>query len=201
LHFFWLQYLNPYSAGEIKLSASKLASGSLHSFVSEGHDGDVVVTPSHPSFMALPFLRHHDNRAHGNAWIEIDISVGSDEDREYLFIPDHYGLRSASGEGGKPRSWVLEGCKQKPYCEQGSPTGGGSVSDRVSGSSGWVMLSEHNHDTSLELTHCSTAAWAITHSNNNSETSDNETAAPHQHAYRYFRIVNTGNNSSGNRCV
>lgn len=167
--------------------------------MSEGHDGDVVVSPSHPSLLSLPFL-HHYNRAHGNAWIEIDISAGTDDDREFMLIPDHYGLRSASGVGGKPRSWILEGCRAKPRGEEGIPTGGsGKIGDHT-----WVVLSEHKQDSSLALTHCSTAAWEIKHESLRESKVSNEITDYHQepmNAYRYFRIVNTGNNSCGNRCV
>lgn len=178
----------------MSVCASKVESGRLHSFVSEGHDGDLVVCPHEVPILSLPFFHHHD-RAHGHAWIEVDISHGAAKDREFMLIPNYYCLRSASGEGGKPRSWVLEGCRERPP-SGATPSGGSSGSSSGGdGSSvdvgGWEVLSEHKHDASLALTHCSTAAWPIL-------ADDKQVPS---RAFRYFRIVNTGSNSCGNKYV
>ena len=262
----------------MQVTASALESGRLRSFVSEGHDGDLVVRPVASSFLSLslPFLHHHHyDRGHGNAWIEVDISAGYSQkcrgdspgvtpkgigqsetlkmqtrregEREgeggqgegegggVMLVPEYYCLCSASGEGGKLRSWVLEGCREKPparagvkachsHChdstsstslsgtDSGGGGGGGEGGEAEVHHSPWVLLSEHKHDTSLAPAHLSTAAWPLAlpplHSNNASlpATATSVTAAAsaadstqYHHAYRYFRIVSTGNNSSGNR--
>ena len=194
----------------MNVTASHLQSGNLRSVVSEGHDGDVVVSPTHNSLFSLSFIRKHDH-ANGKAWIEIDITARSGNiDSEVLLIPTYYCLRSASGEGGKLRSWVLEGCRDK----DGVNTKGSSDSQQDSsqlcqqhrrdiGDEGvnnpWVLLSEHKNDTSLALAHCSIAEFPLDVKNFGWPVRQCSHGQQSSRAFRFFRIVNTGNNSSGNR--
>lgn len=186
------QYRNPHDSGAVVVTAGVKESGKLHSFVSEGHDGDLVVHP--PSSFSIFSFVHHD-RARGHAWIEVDISAGTSGDREFRLVPDHYCLRSTSGEGGKLRSWVLEG-----FREWGADSDREPRRDASGGKSGdWVLLREHKQDTSLALTHCSAACWPLNNEEASTKDGGKVGGGKHNSSYRHFRIVNTGNNSCGNR--
>jgi hypothetical protein len=174
-------YENPHSTGEVTVTAST-TQGSLHIFVS--HDADSSFCITH-------------NRV--QSWICVDIGEG-----RYL-EPAHYCLRSAKGETWKLRTWELHGRNSKL--------------DK------WTVLSKHRNCGDLAASSFSVGHWPIRFKpeaaaiKRMSSESSKEVMSPASSpgtvtfalsgmsasgagedahtAFRYFRILQKGVNSSG----
>jgi hypothetical protein len=106
-------------------------------------------------------------------WMSVDLGAGRS------LVPDHYCLRHGNGDGNfRLRSWRLEGSHN---------------------GESWALLREHVHDSWLEN--------GQKRKRCRDETSDQAFGVAHwdihgvEEAYRHFRIVQTGPNSSYNHSL
>ena len=103
-----------------------------------------------------------------NSWMSVDLGA------HVRLRPTHYCLRHTQhGADHALRHWVLEG----------------SVDEEA-----WRVLRQHQNDTSLQAVSMSTAAWPVEAAAAAGEGEGEGGAAGY---YRYFRVRQTGTNSSG----
>jgi hypothetical protein len=145
------------------------------------NDGEVMVAWSSIGDGSVDlFVSHEYNGAFSytsnaaNSWMSVDLG------RQRAVTLRGYCLRhDAMGPRGALRNWVLQGRNDPPQRV------GFSITLAPPSEADWVTLSEHKDDNSLRAEAGSTAYFAI------------EPSAKTNVPYRYFRLLQTGPNSSG----